>query len=113
LEVTHQKTNDIVILKVSGKLDSNTSPEFEAKLFSFINEGEKKILVDCERLDYISSAGLRVLLFAAKKLKPSGGIVALASLKEHIKEVFEISGFNSIFNIYNSSDEAVKTMQQI
>jgi anti-sigma B factor antagonist len=108
LEIQHQKTNDICIIQISGKLDSNTSPEFETKLMSFINSGESKILLDCKDLDYISSAGLRVLLLAAKVLKNSGGKIVLSSLKEHIHEVFNIAGFTSIFPIYPTSEEAIK-----
>ena len=107
LEILQQKTNDVCVIKISGKLDSNTSPEFETKLMSYINSGENKVLLDCKDLDYISSAGLRVLLLAAKILKNSGGKIVLSSLKEHILEVFNIAGFTSIFPIYPSSEEAL------
>lgn len=108
MELTHLKQNDIHILKISGKLDTNTSQEFEKELMAIVNSGEKKILLDCKDLDYISSAGLRVLLLAAKVIKSSDGKVMLAGLKEHVSQVFEIAGFTGIFPIYQSLNEAVK-----
>jgi anti-sigma B factor antagonist len=107
LEIKQQKSNDICILQVSGKLDSNTSPEFETQMMYYINAGEKNILLDCKELDYISSAGLRVLLLGAKVLKNSGGKIVISSLKEHIFEVFKIAGFTEIFPVYPTADEAI------
>jgi anti-anti-sigma factor len=106
VEIVQQKSNDIVIIKLIGKLDSNTSAQLEETIIPLIDSGEKKILVDGTQLDYISSAGLRVLLMAAKKLKASGGKIVLSSLKDYIKEVFEIAGFNMIFQIFSDNAEA-------
>jgi anti-anti-sigma factor len=109
MEVTNEKTNGIYIIKISGKLDSYTSAEFEKHLISPINSGEKKILIDCSALDYISSAGLRVLLVGARLLKDAGGKIIFTSMKEHIYQIFEIAGFIPLFEIYPSTEDAVKT----
>lgn len=106
MEVIQKKNGDVIVMQVTGKLDSNTSGEFEKEIIGLINKGENKFLIDGSRLDYISSAGLRVLLFSAKKLKASGGRIVLSSLKDHIREVFDIAGFSSIFPIYESSEAA-------
>lgn len=106
MEIVQEKTNDIVIIKLIGKLDSNTASQLESSLMPIIDAGEKKIIVDGVQLDYISSAGLRVLLMAAKKLKAVEGKIVLSSLKDYIKEVFEIAGFNMIFSIYGDIKEA-------
>ena len=96
MEIIEKKQNEISIFKLAGRLDSNTSPEFETKLFDAIEKGSKNVIVDFEDLDYISSAGLRVILKATKTLKGSEGTFMLCSMKDYVKEVFEISGFEFI-----------------
>ncbi len=110
MDVTIRKTGEIDVLAVTGKLDSTTSPEFESRIIPLIDAGGRKLLVDCAGLDYISSAGLRVLLLAAKKLKAADGAIALAGLKEPVREVFEIAGFTSLFPIYPSAEDALRAL---
>ena len=108
MEVTEKKQNGISILGLLGRLDSNTSLEFERKLFEVIEDGNKSVIVDFAGLDYISSAGLRVLLKATKELKRTEGKIVLCSMKDYIKEVFEIAGFVVLFPIVSSMDDALK-----
>ena len=108
MEVIEKRQDGISIVQLLGRLDSNTSPEFEQKLFGVIEDGEKSVIVDFEKLDYISSAGLRVLLKAAKELKRSQGKIVLCSMKDYIKEVFEIAGFVTLFPIVSSVGDAIK-----
>jgi anti-anti-sigma factor len=70
-------------------------------------EGEKDFVIDLGELDYISSAGLRVILATAKRLKEKEGKILLASLQDMVKEVFEISGFSAIIPIYESVESAL------
>ena len=72
-----------------------------------MDQGEKVVIVDFAGLDYISSAGLRSILSASKKLKGKEGSILLASLKDIVKEVFEISGFSTILPIYESVEIAL------
>lgn len=106
MEIVQKKNGDITVIQIIGKLDSNTSAEFEKQILALINSGENKFLIDGSKLDYISSAGLRVLLFSAKKLKASGGKIILSSLKDHIREVFDIAGFSAIFPIFETAETA-------
>lgn len=106
MELIQEKSNDISIIKIAGKLDSNTSGKLEEMILNLINGGEKKLLIDCTDLSYISSAGLRVLLLAAKKLKISGGKIVLSALNEHLIEIFAIAGFTKIFPIFSNNSEA-------
>ena len=108
MEVLEKRQDGICILELLGRLDSNTSPEFEKKIFEVIDDGTKSVVVDFASLDYISSAGLRVLLKAAKELKRSDGKIVLCSMKDYIKEVFEIAGFVSLFPITSSVVDAVE-----
>ncbi|MDQ1265494.1 MAG: hypothetical protein QG635_645 [Bacteroidota bacterium] len=107
MEIIQINKGDALILAIKGRLDAVTSAELESSAIALIDSGNKKLILDFSNLDYISSAGLRVLLLIAKKMKSSGGSVALASMKEFIKEVFEISGFISIFQIADDVDKAV------
>jgi anti-sigma B factor antagonist len=107
MEVLEKRQDGICILELLGRLDSNTSPEFEKKIFEVIDDGTRSVVVNFASLDYISSAGLRVLLKAAKELKRSDGKIVLCSMKDYIKEVFEIAGFVSLFPIASSVVDAV------
>ena len=107
MEIIETKQDDFLIFKLIGRLDSKTSPDFEKKIFDAIEEGANSMIVDFEELDYISSAGLRVVLKATKNLKRSDGRFVLCSMKDYVKEVFEISGFDSFLPIVSSMEEAL------
>jgi anti-anti-sigma factor len=99
------------IITLSGRIDSTSSNEFEEKLVSIIDAGTTKMVVDFLNVQFISSAGLRVLLLAAKKVKPNGGKVILSNLSTSVKEVFDISGFSSLFTICASVQEAIDSLK--
>ncbi|MGA7875856.1 MAG: STAS domain-containing protein [Desulfoferrobacter sp.] len=109
MEVTEKRQNGVVILVPKGRLDSNTSDEFEKKLLGLVGAGETNLIIDFKELDYISSAGLRVLLKAAKELKRKNGQLAFCAVKDYIKEIFELSGFVSFFPIHLTLEESLKT----
>jgi len=109
MNIKETKKDKATVLVVEGRIDSGTSAELEKKLIAMIEAGGvKDIAMDFSAMEYISSAGLRVLLMAAKKAGKLGGKVVLSGLSANVKEVFDISGFSSIFNIYASQEEAVK-----
>ena len=105
--VTVSDSGNCTTVGVSGRLDSNTSGEFERSIMALIDQGKKVLVVDCSGLEYVSSAGLRVFLMAAKRIRQVGGKVLLAALKPHVKEVFDIAGFTPIFQVYGSAAEAM------
>ena len=110
MEILEKEEKGVSIFKLTGRLDSKTSPEFEKKIFDAIDKGSKQMIVDFGDLDYISSAGLRVILKATKDLKRSEGNFILCSMKDYVKEVFEISGFDTFLPIVSSMDEALQKM---
>ena len=110
MEVTSTQIENVVVVALNGRLDSNTYRKFEDDLLGIIDHGNKHVLLDFSQLDYISSAGLRVLLMAAKRLRPINGKIALCGLMPSIKTVFDIAGFSSVLPIYASQEEAVKEM---
>ena len=111
MEIKQEKKGNVLILNIIGRLDSNTASQMENELMPLIDKGDDNILVDFSNLDYISSAGLRTLLLAAKKMDKKDQKIILCSMKEFIHEVFEISGFTSIFTIAENEDEAMKEFE--
>lgn len=96
------------MVQLQGKVDATSAPSVEQALVGVIDQGEKKLVIDCSGLDFISSAGLRSLLLAVKKMKSEGGSIGLAALQPHVKEVFDISGFSSLFVIHGSKADAIR-----
>lgn len=109
MDIIEEKQGGINIFKLNGRLDSNTSQGFEKKLFQAISDGSKTMVVDFKELDYISSAGLRVILKATKAIKREDGRIMLCSMQDYVKEVFEIAGFDSFLPIVANMDDALKS----
>ena len=105
------KKGGVVIAMPGEQLDLNTSPEAEKLLVEQLDAGESKIVMDFSKTEYISSAGLRVILKTAMILKDKGGGIALCNGNEQIYEVLEISGFLDIVNYYSSFEEAVAAVK--
>lgn len=109
MDISETLQNDITLVSLAGRLDSSTSAQLEQYILTKVG-GQPRLIIDFSKLDYISSAGLRVLLLAAKKVKQGNGRLILCALKEHIREVFEISGFLSILDIRPSAADALAAM---
>ncbi len=107
MEVALRKEKNVVIVSVTGRMDAVCTLDFEKTLEDQMAAGETRFILDFSDLEYISSAGLQCILSAAKRLEPREGEIELASLKGTVKEVFEISGFSSIFPIHESVEAAL------
>jgi anti-anti-sigma factor len=108
MNFTVAREKDTVIVKPIGRLDSITSPDFEKKLSEYLKTPSCNMLIDFDELDYISSAGLRVVLNAAKVYREVDWQFAACNMQDHVREVFEISGFDSFITIYDSIGEFMK-----
>jgi anti-anti-sigma factor len=106
MEISTRTSNDTHIVAIAGNLDSATSPEAQ-KALDAVLVSARKVALDFSELEYISSAGLRVLLGAAKRLRASGGTLRMFGLNQSVREVFEISGFSTILPVYPSEAEAI------
>ncbi|MCG8686950.1 MAG: STAS domain-containing protein [Desulfobacterales bacterium] len=93
------------VIRIKERLDATTAPELERHMEDTIEKGNHKIVFDLTQLEYVSSAGLRIFLVVAKKLKALKGEMSLAGLQGNIKEVVEISGFPSILPCYDSMED--------
>jgi len=94
------------VIEFTGSLDTSTSPEAEKKINSCIENGDLKFVFNFTNTKYMSSSGLRILLATAKKLKGKGEL-KISNLNSVIEEVFDVSGFSSILNVYKTEEEAL------
>jgi anti-sigma B factor antagonist len=106
LELAERKSGGVVILGLTGRLDAYSAAEVEKKLDGVIQAGCVKMVLNLERLEYISSSGLRVFLSQLKKVRKQQGDIKLACMKPYIREVFDIAGFTQLFNIFENEDAA-------
>lgn len=107
MELIENRHGDIHVFRVSGRLDSMTAPRFDEALMKIIGDGTSKLVIDCEDLEYISSAGLRVLNKVTKRLQPKSGKIVLCLMVDYIREVFEIAGFDTFLPIVATLDDAL------
>ncbi len=109
MEITEERRADVLIIRIIGKLDASTAKALEDKILPIIASNQEKLVVELSQLDYISSAGLRVFLLAAKRMEESKGKMILCSLKDSVKQVFDIAGFSSFLSLAGSTEEAIKS----
>ena len=108
MELSQEKVGNVKIIIIKGKIDSQTD-SFSDDMDKVI-EGETNVLVDCTNMDYINSAGLRVFLTSLKKVTSVKGKFSICNLNDGISEIFNIAGFSSIFQIFDSRVNALAEM---
>ena len=111
MKTTITKENNATIVALKGRLDSNSAPQFEHQLQDFLTTPCSHLIFDFNNLDYISSAGLRVVLNTAKAYKSGQYLFITCAMQEHVQEVFEISGFDSFITIHHSIDESLSVLK--
>lgn len=99
MEISETQHANATVLALSGRLDGLASPALEQRVDAILAAGTKTLVLDLSGLAYVSSAGLRVFLTAAKKFKTAGGRATFAALPAPVREVFELSGFLSVLDI--------------
>ena len=107
MDIAAETKGECTVVRLEGNLDTNTSEDAQSYLNQAIEEGARKVVVNFAKVDFVSSAGLRVLLATAKQLGRIGGALHVCGLNEAVAEVFEISGFNTILSVFATEDEAV------
>lgn len=107
MELKQERDGDVVIVRLSGRLDSSAASTAEEALLGALTDNPPRLAIDMTALDYISSAGLRVLLVLAKKVQQQKGKVALGGLAANVREVFAVSAFDTIFTIAPDAAAAV------
>lgn len=95
------------IVSPQQRLDTGTAPEVQAELAELLDRGVRHLVVDLSEVAYVGSAGLRVLLATAKRLRAMGGELRVCALNETVQEVFEISGFCDLLPVFGRAADAV------
>ena len=98
-----------MVVKVSGRIDAQTTDQFGAACKLLIQDGATHVVVDLTELQYISSAGLSTILRFAKELQGKGGVLAIAGLKGLVKQVFELTNLIGVFPVYETAEEASRS----
>ena len=106
MQIVTRKVYDVLVVDIGGKLDTNSSGDASDQLVKIVQGDIKQIVLNLDKLDYVSSAGLRVLLSTNKQLQSTSGLLRICNLNEVVKEIFDISGFSSIFSVYGTESEA-------
>ncbi|HOJ37506.1 MAG TPA: STAS domain-containing protein [Ignavibacteriales bacterium] len=106
-------SNEIVIIKLEGYLDAHTAPELENQIANLVENDIVKIIIDFEKLNYISSAGLGVFMAYIEDIREKGGDIKFTNVPDKIYEVFDILGFPMIYEIYKDSKEAINNFNEI
>ena len=110
MEISRETVKGVDVIKLSGRLNTTSAPDAEKEITTIIEENPEALLINLAKVDYISSAGLRVLLLGAKMMRKDKGILGLCCLQNAVKEVFDISGFTAIFRIFDAEEDAIKKM---
>ena len=108
MNVKTQEEKVYWVVKLEGRLDISNSSQFEQDCMKWIEQGQRKFILDLAALEYISSAGLRSILAATKKLKAQNGSLALCALSGLVEEVVTVSGFDNILQVFPDLDQAMK-----
>jgi anti-sigma B factor antagonist len=109
MEISQRTAGDVSVVSLCGRLDANSANDVERKLNSLIDAAQTELVMNLDKLEYISSSGLRVLLAGLKKVRKQQGDIRLACLKPYIREVFDIAGFTQLFKIFGGEEDAVNS----
>lgn len=109
-EVTRRATDIALVIYVDGDLTTNTSPDVETEILDMIEGEGKHVVINVEKVNFIASTGLRVILALGKKLSGQGLKLSVCSMNPSTKSVFEMSGFTRLFPTFASEDEALDSL---
>lgn len=108
IHIEEESKKDVLILKLIGRLDAISSPLAERKIFDYINSGQVKLLLNFSGVDYLSSAGMRMLLSITKKLRSLSGKVILFGVTPNVMDVLKMSGFDHVLEIVKTEEDGLR-----
>ena len=110
MDINHVKEGEITIIKINGLLNADTATAAEKTIKKILEGNCLRMLFDFSALDYLGSGGLRVILRATKELRCKGGQIVLCCLSNFVKEIFEVSGLNSLIPITESLESGIEQL---
>jgi anti-anti-sigma factor len=111
VQIVEERSGRGLVVAPLGRLDSVSSGELERVVIARIDAGERRIAIDLAGVEYVSSAGLRVLLLAAKRLKPPEGALVLCGMGPSVRAVLELAGFMSLFSVEPTRPQALARLE--
>ncbi|MFH1282460.1 MAG: STAS domain-containing protein [bacterium] len=102
-----QNNKDVIILDLQGSLDAHSAPQLDSIISLLANNNSYNLVINFAKLDYISSAGMGLLVGWIDSFRSNNGDILIASLKQNVLKVFKILGFNKIFNIFDNETQAL------
>jgi anti-anti-sigma factor len=109
MNVETRQTPNALVVDMAGRLDSYSSGQVSDKLVGIAKSGAKKIILNLDKLEFVSSAGLRIILTMAKLLQSTRGELRICNTKAPVREILEQSGFNSLVKIFDDEETASKS----
>ena len=110
MELTHDKKGENMIITIKGRLDAASAPVADTAIKKIMEEDCRRVLFILDDLEYLSSGGLRVILGVAKEIKRKEGKFVLCSLNQFVKEIFVVSGFESLIPIEDTVESGIKQL---
>lgn len=108
LHIGLEGVDQVIILRLEGRIDAATAPILDRKISSLIDEKHNQLALDFSQVDYLSSAGMRVLLAMSKKMHLKQGVFVLFSVSTEVEEVLKMAGFDRILRIFPTEKEALQ-----
>ncbi len=107
MEIEEHTQDSLVVVTLDGRADGLSAPDLEKRIAEIVERGDIRVLLDCSKMDYISSAGLRAVLVGARKCQQGGGKLTICALQPACKSVLEMSGFLTILDCYETREAAL------
>jgi len=111
MDLLEEKVGGVTVVEVKGRIDSTTAPALGGRLTASLEATKVRVLLDLSRLEYISSAGFRILLLAAKRAEETGSRFVLCGVSGKVRQLFDLGGFLDLFTIVGSRDEGIAAAQ--
>ena len=111
MEINTERTDGVLVINAAGRIDGSNSARFLESIQAVVSDDDEGVVLDFGGINYISSAGLRVILLLAKELRQKQTGFGVCSLSSAVKEIFTISGFDQIIAISDSGADAIKALK--
>lgn len=111
-KINHRKVRSYDVLELSGELDAHTASQLENSLKNLIDDERHQIIVNCEDLDYIASAGLGVFMAYIEDVRSLGGDIKLTNMNSKVYNVFDLLGFPTLYDILEKEEDAIRKFEQ-
>lgn len=105
MEAQVEEKGDVIVVRVAGRLDAASSPQLEKKINAIIDSGHFKLILNFADVEYLSSAGMRLMLSVSKKLKNVEGKVVACSIHDEVMDVIKMAGFHQVLELYATEEE--------